>query len=403
MPTTAQVNHPIGYSSGTGLGLAVLAAGLMVGSVLSTVVVGIPILAALGLAGIPMATFERWRLKLIDPQPITDPHRVPDQPGLKGWLATRWKEAATWREFCYALLLTTLLWPLDLGVALLTIGLSLALITSPMPVLVAGGHRELWPGAVISTPLQAIVAVPAGLVLLVGGAHLVTALATAQGRLTRLLLAPREAELRDQLAEVALSRARLLRAFEAERRRIERDLHDGAQQRLVAMSMSLGLASLDLPPGPIADQVGHAREQAKLALNELRELIHGVYPQILTDRGLPAAAEDAADRSPVPVTLDLKLDRRLPQAIEATGYFVICEALTNIGKHSKARNAWVHGTLVGDTLVLEIGDDGVGGADAEHGTGLAGLGDRVAGAGGTMAVSSPPGGPTSLEIELPCR
>ena len=287
--------------------------------------------------------------------------------------------------------------------ALLTIGLSLALITSPMPVLVAGGHRELWPGAVISTPLQAIVAVPAGLVLLVGGAHLVTALATAQGRLTRLLLAPREAELRDQLAEVALSRARLLRAFEAERRRIERDLHDGAQQRLVAMSMSLGLASLDLPPGPIADQVGHAREQAKLALNELRELIHGVYPQILTDRGLPAAAEDAADRSPVPVTLDLKLDRRLPQAIEATGYFVICEALTNIGKHSKARNAWVHGTLVGDTLVLEIGDDGVGGADAEHGTGLAGLGDRVAGAGGTMAVSSPPGGPTSLEIELPCR
>lgn len=386
-----------------GLGLAVLVAGLAIGSVLSPLVVGIPILAALGLAGVPMGTVERWRLRLIDPQPITDPHRVPDEVGLKGWLTTRWREAATWREFTYALLLVTLLWPLDLGVTLLGILLPLALITSPMPVLIAGGHRELWPGAVISTPLEAIAAVPIGVALFLGANYLVTAMATAQAGLTRLLLAPRKGELRDRLAEVSLSRARLLRAFEAERRRIERDLHDGAQQRLVAMSMSLGLASLDLPPGPIADQVGHAREQAKLALVELRELIHGIYPQILTDRGLAAAVEAAADRSAVPVKLDLNLDHRLPQAIEATGYFVICEALTNVGKHSKADNAWVHGRLAGDTLVLEVGDDGVGGADAEHGSGLAGLDDRVAVVGGTMSMTSPPGGPTLLRIELPCR
>jgi signal transduction histidine kinase len=151
-----------------------------------------------------------------------------------------------------------------------------------------------------------------------------------------------------------------------------------------------------------AEHVRHAREQAKLALTELRELIHGIYPQILTDRGLTAAAEEVASRSPVSVNLDLNLERRLPEAIEATGYFAICEALTNVGKHSKACNAWVHGRQAGGMLVLEIGDDGVGGADAEHGSGLAGLSDRVAVAGGTMSVSSPPGGPTSLRIELPC-
>ena len=382
------------------LGLSVLAADLAVGGGLAKALIGIPIVAALALAGIPMGRVERWRLRLIDPAPVTDPHRVPARPGPRCWLATRGREAATWRELGYAVVFVTLLWPLDLAVAIAAVVVPLALITSPLPVAL-GAHRGLWPGVAISTPLQAAAAVPAGLVLLVGGAYLVTALAVAQGRLARrLLTAP--ANLDVQLAEVTQSRARLVNAFEAERRRIERDLHDGAQQRLVALSMSLGLARLDLPAGPAADQVAHAHEQAKLALTELRELIYGIYPQVLTDRGLAAAAEEAADRSPVPVELAFRLDRRPPQAVEATAYFVISEALANIAKHSRAGGAWIHGELTGGLLALEIGDDGVGGADLSRGSGLSGLADRVAVVGGTVSVSSPPGGPTSMRVELPC-
>jgi signal transduction histidine kinase len=123
---------------------------------------------------------------------------------------------------------------------------------------------------------------------------------------------------------------------------------------------------------------------------------------VLTDRGLAAAAEEAADRSPVPVELEFRLDRRPPQAVEATAYFVISEALANIAKHSQADRAWIRGELAGGLLVLEIGDDGVGGADVGRGSGLAGLADRVAVVGGTVSVSSPPGGPTALRAELPC-
>jgi signal transduction histidine kinase len=382
------------------LGLSVLAADLAVGGSLAKALIGIPLLGALALGGIPMGRVERWRLRLIDPAPIADPHHQPARGGVRCWLATRGREPATWRELGYALLLVTLLWPLDLAVALAAVVVPLALITAPLPVAL-GAHRGLWPGVAISTPLQAAAAVPAGLALLVGGAYLMTALATVQGGLARRLLAA-PADLDLELAEVTRSRARLVSAFEAERRRIERDLHDGAQQRLVALSMSLGLARLDLPAGPAADQVAHAHEQAKLALTELRELIYGIYPQVLTDRGLAAAAEEAADRSPVPVGVEFRLDRRPPQAIEATAYFVISEALANIARHSQAASAWIRGELAGGLLVVEIGDDGVGGADAGRGTGLSGLADRVAVVGGNVSVSSPPGGPTSMRVELPC-
>jgi signal transduction histidine kinase len=383
------------------LGLTAALTLLFVGGALTKVLIGIPIVAVLGLAGIPMARLERWRLQLIDPEPVESPHGRLSRPGLMPWLATRWGEAATWREFGYAVLLVTLLWPIDLAVAVLAVGVPLALITSPIPV-ITGGQRGLLPGVAISSPLEAAGAVPLGLALLVGAAYLVTALALVQGRLARTLLSSRGPELRARLTELTLSRARLVDAFEAERRRIERDLHDGAQQRLVAVSMSLGLARLDLPPGPAADNVAHAHEQAKLALIEVRQLIHGIYPQVLTDRGLPAAAEEAADRSTVPVDLQLRLNRRLPQAVEATAYFVISEALANIAKHSRAAHAWIRADLTSRGLLLEIGDDGVGGADAEHGSGLAGLVDRVAVVGGSMSVSSPNGGPTVLTAELPC-
>jgi signal transduction histidine kinase len=195
----------------------------------------------------------------------------------------------------------------------------------------------------------------------------------------------------------------LVDAFEAERRRIERDLHDGAQQRLVALTMALGLARLDAPPGPLADQLAKAHGEAGRALEELRELIHGIHPKVLADYGLPAAVADAADRSAVPVDVTLELPGRLPQAVEAAAYFVVCEALANIGRHSGATRAAVTGGHRDGRLVLRVRDDGRGGADAAAGSGLTGLADRVSVLDGRLSLSSPPGGPTLLSVEIPCE
>ncbi len=400
-PWRAAVYLLTGCIPGT-LGLAILTTTLIVGGVLSAVLIGLPMLAAVAFVGVPIAGVERWRLRLIDPRPIEDPHRPPHQGGVVGWVRTRAQEAATWRELVYTLLLVTLLWPLDLAAVLGPVGVSLGMITAPAPVLIAGGQRELWPGMTISTPNQALIAFVAGLPLLIGAVYAITAFAVAQGALARKLLAPRDYELRGKLDEITRSRARLLKAFDAERRRIERDLHDGAQQQLTALSVSLGLARLDLPPGPAADHVAHAHQQAKRTLTELRDLIHGIYPQVLTQRGLVAAVQDAADRCAVPLDVAVHLDRKLPLALETTGYFVVCEAISNIIKHSQATRGWIHSSLTGDTLVLRIGDDGIGGADPSNGSGLTGLIDRSAIVGGTVILSSPTGGPTLLTVELPC-
>ncbi|MCO5999273.1 sensor histidine kinase [Actinoallomurus rhizosphaericola] len=383
------------------LALTIVAAVLIVGGTLASALVGLPMLAALAFAGVPVAAFERWRLRLVDTEPVADPHRVPDGPGVGTWLATRVREPATWRELGFTVLLATVLWPMDLAVAAAGAALPVALLTAWMPVL-SGGRRGLAPGVAVHSPAQALAALPAGIILLAAGAYLITAAAAGRAALTRRLLSPRPDEAARLLAEVTGSRARLVNAFEAERRRIERDLHDGAQQRLVAIATSLGLALLDLPPGPAADHVAHAHRQSRLALTELRELIHGIHPQVLTQHGLAAALQDAADRSPLPVDLALDLTGRLPAPVEATGYFIVCEALANIARHSDADRAWITLGHRAGTLLLEIGDDGVGGADPAGGSGLTGLSDRLAVIGGVLTLSSPPGGPTVLKVELPC-
>ncbi|GAA3415097.1 sensor histidine kinase [Streptosporangium vulgare] len=228
-----------------------------------------------------------------------------------------------------------------------------------------------------------------------------TALAVLHGLVARALLGPRQSDESRRVVELTRSRSRLVSAFEAERRRIERDLHDGAQQRLVSLTMTLGLARITRGD-ETAELVGRAHEQAKLALAEIRDLIRGIHPQILTDRGLPAAVADVADRSPVPVEVVMTLPARLPEVVEATAYFVVCEALANVARHSEARRATVTGRMDGARLVVEIGDDGVGGADAVKGSGLAGLADRVSVVDGRLVLSSPPGGPTLLRVEIPC-
>ncbi|MEV7808643.1 sensor histidine kinase [Microbispora sp. NPDC088329] len=326
----------------------------------------------------PVAWFERRRLLLADRRPV------------RGLPRGRWGLLG-WREAGHALVALVALGWVDLLVAAAAIGGPAVLILSPVVQPIAPEGE--------ATLGETFIASAAGLLLVPVAAYTITAWAGARAAMARAMLVPQEAEMR----EIARSRARLVDAFEAERRRIERDLHDGAQQRLVALSMKLGLAGLDLPPGsPAALRLEEARELAGQALAELRELIRGVHPQVLADRGLPAAVRDVAGRSPVPARVDIALDRRLPERVEAAAYYVVCEALANVAKHSGAGSCAVRGRSRHGTLALEIADDGRGGADPARGTGLTGLADRVAAVGGTLTVESPHGGPTTVRAEIPC-
>ncbi|MFG2039908.1 sensor histidine kinase [Dactylosporangium sp. NPDC048998] len=381
----------------------------MAGAVLSLTLVGVPVLVALALLGLPVAAVERRRLLLVDREPLASPHRVPHRAGLRGWLGTRFREPATWRELAYTLLLAVLL-PLELLVTVYAV-VSPVLVVLAWPLLANSppdATVQGYPGWVIATEPQAWLALPIGLMLVVAAVYLLLATTGLHAALARALLAPREEELRARVIELTRSRARLVEAFDAERRRIERDLHDGAQQRLVVLTMTLGLARLELPepggalPGSARDLVVRAHDEAKRALGELRELVHGIHPRVLADHGLPAAVEELADQLSIPVVVELPVPRRLPSAVEAAAYFVVREALANVVKHSGARHASVTGQLGSGTLVLTVRDDGVGGADPQRGTGIMGLADRVSTVNGRLVLTSPPGGPTTLTVEIPC-
>jgi len=195
----------------------------------------------------------------------------------------------------------------------------------------------------------------------------------------------------------------MVAAADAERRRIERDLHDGAQQRLVALAMTLGRAKAASDPELARALVAEAHGEAKEAIVELRNLARGIHPAVPTDRGLDAAVSALAARSPVPVAVHVELPRRADQSVEAIAYFVVAEALANVAKHAEATSARLSLDLQGDRLVVEIADDGRGGANGLGGSGLAGLRDRVRAVDGQLAVISPPGRGTLLRVELPCE
>ncbi|MET9770307.1 sensor domain-containing protein [Streptomyces sp. NPDC006415] len=390
------------------LGVALLVCLLVLaltGSLLTVALVGVPLLLTLVLVGLPVAQVERRRLRLIDPAvPLEDAHQDPPRTGPAAWLRTRLQERSTWRELGYALLFGCLLWPLEAVVIGTVLGVSGGLISTPLVMATAGGGEEarvikLW--LVHSYPAAFAVAL-AGVLLLPLLAYPLGLLAVGRARLTRLLLdaSPQQNDVR--VEELSRSRMRLVTAFEAERRRIERDLHDGAQQRLVALSMHLGLARLDAREEPLAGLLAQAHGEAQAALVELRELIQGIHPQVLTDRGLAAAIEDMADRSPVPVDLDLDLPHRFLEAVESAVYFAVCEALANVAKHSRATRATVEARVDGGQLVVRVQDNGVGGADKADGTGLEGVADRISVLGGRLLMSSPSGGPTAFRLLVPC-
>jgi signal transduction histidine kinase len=212
-----------------------------------------------------------------------------------------------------------------------------------------------------------------------------------------------QAELRARVEDLRASRARIVEAGTHERRRLERNLHDGAQQRLVALSLTLRLAQGKLHDNPDAANqlLNAAQDELNLALGELRELARGIHPAVLSDRGLSAALEALAGRAPIPVNLEHVPEQRLPEPIEAAAYFVIAEALTNVVKYAHASQATVRVAQRNGHAVVEVADDGVGGADPGRGTGLRGLADRVSALDGRIEIESPAGAGTRLRAEIP--
>ena len=269
-------------------------------------------------------------------------------------------------------------------------------------VTVLGVMPSSWTDALLLGGVQAAI----GVGLLFWGAPW---LAHRQARLTLRLLSPSAAELRaEELAArvdvLTETRAGAVDAHDAELRRIERDLHDGAQARLVSIAMRLGVAEQTMTNDPEAGAklVQEARVGAEEAMQELRDVIRTMYPPILSDRGLDGALAALAARCPVPTRLDVGDLGRLPAPVEAAAYFVVAEALTNVAKHSAATEANVRAIREDDRLVLEVTDNGIGGIDESRGTGVAGARRRVGALDGTSYVNSPVGGPSSLLVELPC-
>lgn len=338
---------------------------------------------ALALAGprlaVAVAGAERWRLRLAG--------EVATPVCRRGGLYT---DPATWRAVAYLLLLGVV-GPLWLGVLALV-----GLLVASTPVAVYHRLVDSYPwGDTAGRFALGLVLVPALLYLAAGfgGAH---------AALARLLLCPEPDPAAAELVEVARSRARLADAFDAERIRIERDLHDVAQQRLVSLTMQLGLARLDLPAdSAAAAAVVVAHEQAKTLMVDLRDLVRGISPRTLRELGLRAAVEELAAGSSVRVSVDADA-ARFPAGVERVAFAAVSEALANAVKHAAPTRVAVAVRRSGDLLTVEVRDDGRGGADPARGSGLTGLADRAAAAGGRLLLSSPAGGPTILRVELPC-
>jgi signal transduction histidine kinase len=314
-----------------------------------------------------------------------------------------WTEDATWSELGYAFLRL----PVSAAAATASIlawagGLVLLLLPAYGWAMPSGGPS--FGDTVLHTRAEFTLSAVIGALLLLAAPQLTRGFAIADTALARRLLGPCR-DLAARVIELETSRERVVDAAEAERRRIERDLHDGAQQRLVALAMELGRAKAKFGDDLDAarELVDQAHAQAKEALTELRNLVRGVHPPVLTDRGLDAALSGLAALCPVPVDVHVDVPVRPRAAVEAVAYFMVAEALTNVAKHSRASHAKVvvEGHGFPGTLTVMVSDDGIGGADITS-PGLSGLGDRVSGVDGRMSVESPAGGPTIIAAELPC-
>ncbi|GAA1353954.1 sensor histidine kinase [Streptomyces beijiangensis] len=315
--------------------------------------------------------------------------------GLMQWL----RAESTWRQYGYHLVVAPLAALAGaLVVCAWTAGVACALIFSWAWALAPDAQSKGWTIGYVGFTFG-------GMLLLFATPWLAAAVARLDANAAAALLGPNRAkELEQRVEDLAESRAGVVDAADLERRRIERDLHDGAQQRLVSLAMNLGIARAtltDLPPEARA-VIDEAHREAKEAIEELNNLVRGLHPAVLEDRGLDAALSGIAARAPLPVELSVDIAVRPSPTVEAVAYFVVSETLANVAKHARAARVSVQLKRVGDLLRVTVTDDGAGGADASRGTGLAGLAKRVGSVDGTIRINSPRGGPTVITVELPC-
>jgi signal transduction histidine kinase len=386
--------------------LTATATAVGLGLVTAPLGIGLLLLASAALSGVALAAAERLRMRLVDPLPAPSAHREPDGPGVWAWLTCRLRERVTWTELACAPLLFGLAL-VDFGLAILLLALVIGLLSAPIQaLLLAHFHQNAAWQQILGDGRSVFAVWLVGLWVAVGSAYLVTAWAGLRAALSRRLLVRRPGSgLNAQIVELTRSRARIVDAYETERRRMERDLHDGVQQRLTGLIMTIGLAGVELAAGPpeAGRLVTRAHGEAKLALQELRDLVHGIRPGLLVDRGLGPAVAAVAERMSLPVRVDVDVPGRLSDSVESAAYFFACEGLTNVARHSRAAQAAVTIRRDGGRLYLEVRDDGFGGATAGGGGGLVGLADRISALGGVVHLSSPPGGPTSLRAQIPCE
>jgi signal transduction histidine kinase len=334
-------------------------------------------------------------------------HPAPERAVAGGWKRFHWivTDPATWRDVAW--LLPGAIVGFVLGVVSLAVPLYGVEGLTLLPLWIhlgTGwyGYGVFWP---IETVTEGWLAAPQGLLILGVGLAAAPWLRWVDARFAKLFLAPtRAAELELRVTQLTVTRADTVDAQAAELRRIERDLHDGAQARLVALGMTIGLAEelIERDPAAARKLLAEAREASSTALVELRHLVRGIHPPVLAERGLDGAVRALALSLPVPVVVDTDLPGRPETPVESAAYFAVAEALANVNRHSGARTSWVTMRCAADRLVMVVGDDGVGGADPRGGTGLQGMERRLAAFDGTMTLSSPPGGPTVVTMELPC-
>jgi signal transduction histidine kinase len=383
----------------------VLVTGITTGLSTLMIWVGVPILVATVFAWRAGARAERSLLRTLLDVDIPSPYRPAAETSLWRQLRTAASDPATWKDFVYLALLFPLgiLW---FSVVTTVWAFALGLLALPLYYWAPdGGAEVIGPYIVVNEWWEAVLGALVGLAAALLVPHVIRAIAHVHGQLARGLLgASRKAELKRRMLELEAIRAKAVGSAEAERRRIERDLHDGAQARLVSLAMELGRAKEKFADDPVAAQalLEHAHEEAKATIAELRNLARGIHPAVLTDRGLDAALSALAARSQVPVRIDVRLRERPPAEVESVAYFVVAEALTNVAKHAEATEVEVLVARDGERLVVEVRDDGVGGARAGANGGIGGLADRVAAVRGTLSVWSPDGGPTIVRAELPC-
>ncbi|TME13444.1 MAG: sensor histidine kinase [Chloroflexi bacterium] len=393
---------------GAGVVLSLASAGLSV----LLAGIGVVLVAAAIEGSRVVARIERWRVFAGEPvRPPAHAYRPLRGGGIVGVLRAEFMDESRWRDVVYTAINLPLT-VIEFVVVFALWSITMFLLTSPIWYDAAGASPlDLGPLSGHDVPAVAFRGL-AGLALLPVAASLSQlVIALHRGVVAGLLCTSEARELRRQVEVLRKSRSDVLDVEASELHRIERDLHDGAQQRLVALTIDLGLASerLDADPAAAKQLILEGQEQAREALAEIRQLVRGIAPAILLDRGLVSALESIIGRGPVPTVLvsELATGARFAPPVERAAYFVVSEALANVAKHSGAKRCEVHcrleaGPDAGATrLVIEVWDDGAGGARLEPDGGLAGLASRIAGVDGTFSLTSPAGGPTAIRAEIP--